>query len=307
MSAGVKASRPRLAEPLCTVQGHELSAAVRALIEIHRDFGNRSDRRLARLRYVLDCWGPERFRREFEARFGARVAAPEPVEWQHASDHMGWHAQRNGSLFLGLPVPSGRIRAQLRSALRELILTLRPGVRLTAQQNLLVTDIAPGQRDNVVRILHANGVAVAEHLPPVIRDALACVALPTCGQAITEAERVLPEIVAAIHGEMAALGIGNEPASIRVAGCPNGCARPYTAEIGIVGRSVDLYSIYLGASHVGVRLGSLFADSVPRSEIAVRLRPVLQAYARCRRPNERFGDFCSRVLAGSRTGEYRAG
>ncbi len=295
MSAGVKATHPRLAEPLGSIAPEQLKAAVEAIITIHRDYGNRTNRKLARLKYVIDEWGIERFRAEFESRLGARVADPEPLKWTSGSDHLGWHDQGDGSVFLGLPIPSGRIRDHLRAALRELVGHLRPGVRLTTQQNLLVTDIAAEHRGDVTRILAAHGIRLAEELPPVVREALACVALPTCGLAITEAERVLPEVVDGIHKEMEALGIGGQSISIRVTGCPNGCARPYTAEIGLVGRSVDLYSIYLGASHLGVRLGSVFAENVRRDDIALRLRPVLEAYVRQRGPNEAFGDFCERA------------
>jgi len=295
MSPGAKATHPRLAQPLGSIAPEQLRAAVEAIIAIHRDYGNRTDRKLARLKYVIDEGGIERFRAEFESRLGARVAAPEPLKWSTGSDHLGWHDQGDGSLFLGLPIPSGRVRDNLRTGLREVVRHLRPGVRLTCQQNLLLTDIPAGQRSGVRRILAAHGIRLAEGLPPVVREALACVALPTCGLAVTEAERVLPEIVESIHEVMRELGIGRQSISIRVTGCPNGCARPYTAEIGLVGRSVDLYAIYLGASHLGVRLGSLFADNVRRSEIALRLRPVLEAYVRERGPNEAFGDFCNRA------------
>jgi sulfite reductase (ferredoxin) len=147
----------------------------------------------------------------------------------------------------------------------------------------------------VTRLAAAHGIRFAEQLPPVVREALACVAFPTCGLAITEAERVLPAILDDLHSEMKDAGIGDDAISVRVTGCPNGCARPYTAEIGIVGRSVDLYALYLGASHLGTRLGSMVAENVPRRDIGLRLRPALKLYAAERRPKESFGDFCNRV------------
>jgi sulfite reductase (ferredoxin) len=168
-------------------------------------------------------------------------------------------------------------------------------VRLTTQQNLLLTDIAETDRAEVMRLAAAHGIRFSEQLPPVVREALACVALPTCGLALTEAERVLPDILADLHGQMKEAGIAEQAVSVRVTGCPNGCARPYTAEIGIVGRSVDLYALYLGASHLGTRLGSMFAENVPRRDIGRLLRPALKLYAAERRPNESFGDFCHRA------------
>jgi sulfite reductase (ferredoxin) len=294
MSAGVKATHPCIAEPLASVAPDRLTAAVETIIAIHRDYGNRTNRKLARLKYVLEEWGLARFKAEFESRLGAPAAPPEPLEWASASDHFGWQRQADGSFFLGLPIPSGRIRDGLRTGLREVVERFRPAVRLTPQQNVLLAGIAEADRAEVARLAGAHGIRFAEQLPPVVREALACVAFPTCGLALTEAERVLPEILADLHGEMKDAGIGEQAISVRVTGCPNGCARPYTAEIGIVGRSVDLYALYLGASHLGTRLGSMFAENVPRRDIGRLLGPALRLYAGERRPNESFGDFCHR-------------
>ena len=295
MSAGVKATHPCIAEALATVEPERLNAAVETIIAIHRDYGNRTNRKLARLKYVLEEWGIDRFKAEFESRMGGPAAAPEPLEWASASDHFGWQRQADGSLFLGLPIPSGRVRDGLRTGLRELVERFRPSVRLTPQQNLLLTGIAEGDRAEVTRLASAHGIRFAEQLPPVVREALACVAFPTCGLAITEAERVLPEMLDDLHGQMREAGIAEQAISVRVTGCPNGCARPYTAEIGIVGRSVDLYALYLGASHLGTRLGTMFAENVPRREIGRRLGPALKLYAAERLTDESFGDFCHRV------------
>ncbi len=299
MSPGVKATHPRLAEPLCFIEDDRLQTAVEAIISIHRDYGNRTNRKLARLKYVLEEWGIERFRAEFKSRVGGTAEPPAALDWRNSADHLGWHTQAEGTLFLGVPVPSGRVRdtaeARWRTALRDVVERFRPGIRLTPQQNILLTDIPAAQREEIAGALRAHGIRLAEQLPPVVRDALACVALPTCGLAITEAERVLPEIVSGIHGALTEVGIGGQAISVRVTGCPNGCARPYTAEIGLVGQSVNLYRIYLGASPMATRMGSAFADNVPRGEIVDRLRPVFRFYADHRRPSESFGDFCDRM------------
>ncbi len=298
MSAGVKASRPMLAQPLAFISPSQLKGAVEAIITIHRDFGNRANRKLARLKYVLEEWGMERFRQEFASRFGEPFEPPRETRWTSGADHLGWRQQEDGRWFVGLPVPSGRVRdgeVRWRTALREVVERFQPDIRLTAQQNLLLTGIPHEQRAEVTRLLRSHGVQLAEELPPVIRDAVACVALPTCGLAIAEAERVLPDVITGLRAAMERQGIGGESIAVRITGCPNGCARPYTAEIGIVGQSVDMYTIYLGASPLGTRLGTVFAAGVRRAEIAAKLEPVFAAFAAGRSPGESFGDFCHRI------------
>ena len=185
--------------------------------------------------------------------------------------------------------------ASLRKALRRIVELFRPQIRLSAQQNLLIADIAAEYRGAVDLILADHGVKHAAQLPPVLRHSMACPALPTCGQALTEAERVLPSIAAAIQAELNRVGLSREAVQVRVTGCPNGCARPFTAEIGIVGMSVDLYSLYLGGSPVGTRLAKLFAHNVKRNEIHSVLRPVFSHFAESRLAGESFGDWWHRA------------
>lgn len=298
-SPGVKASHPRLALPVCTVPPDELAPVVEAIIGIHRDYGDRVNRRLARLKYVLDDWGLDRFRKELETRAGKSLAPPRAVEWQRAEDHLGWHEQGDGLWFLGVFVSSGRVRdfehARVRAGLRETIARFRPGVRLTLQQNVLLTGIRPEDRAGIEDTLSSHGIRPAAQLLPVVRNALACPALPTCGLAITEAERTLPALTAEIGAALSEAGLEGESITVRVTGCPNACARPQTAEVGLVGESLNLYGVYLGASPLGTRLGFRWAEKVPRAEIASRLRPVFAAFRERRRTGESFGDFCYRV------------
>ena len=294
-SPGVKATHPRLADPLGTVAPEHLAAAVRAIITIHRDHGSRTNRKLARLKYVIEEWGIERFRAELESLLGSLLAPIEPLSWSNSADHLGWIPRADGTFVLGLPIPSGRIRGPLRSGLRALVERFGSELHVTSQQNLLLGGIAAEHREEARAIASAHGIHLAEELPPVVRGALACVALPTCGLALTDAERALPELTAQIHDAMTDAGLAGDSISVRVTGCPNGCVRPYTAEIGIVGRSVNLYAILLGASHVGTRLGVVFAENVPRGDIGARLRPVLLRYAAERQTAESFGDFCHRA------------
>jgi sulfite reductase (ferredoxin) len=306
-SAGVKATHPRLAEPVCSIgpSREALLEVCSAIVTIHRDFGNRSNRKLARLKYVLDEWGIARFKEELDARVGRTLAPPRELQWTRSDDYLGWHRQGTDASgrpvwFVGVRVISGRIKdfdetKRVRSGLRAVVERFRPGVRLTCQQNLYLSEIADADKAVIAQLLRDYGIAEADSLPPVLRYALACPALPTCGLALTESERIMPEVAAEIQGELNAAGLRNDLIRLRTSGCPNGCSRPYTAEIGIVGASVDLYSIYLGASPVGTRLGVLFAQNVKRHELAGRLRPVFEFYKDARTPDEAFGDFCHRV------------
>lgn len=306
-SAGVKASHPRLADPICSIgpSPEELLEVVSAIVTIHRDFGNRSNRKLARLKYVLDAWGVAKFKQELESRVGRELAPPKPMNWNRATDYLGWHQQGVDSegrvvWFVGIPILAGRVKdfdetRRIRSGLRAVVEQYRPGVRLTCQQNVYLSGIRDADRFAVAALLREHGISEPAQLPPVLRHAMSCPALPTCGQAITESERIMPQVVAEIQAELNQVGLRDEVVHLRTTGCPNGCARPYTAEIGIVGASVDMYTIYLGASPLGTRLGSVFAQNVKRRDIPVRLRPVIEHYKEAKRPGEAFGDFCHRV------------
>ncbi|HEX4227409.1 MAG TPA: NADPH-dependent assimilatory sulfite reductase hemoprotein subunit [Bryobacteraceae bacterium] len=307
-SAGVKASHPRLADPICSIgpSREELLSVCEAIVSIHRDFGNRINRKLARLKYVLDAWGVDKFKQELEQRVGYPLNPPRTLTWNRVEDYLGWHRQGvdaagNPIWFLGVRVLSGRVKdfdaeRRVRTGLRTVVERYRPGVRLTAQQNLYLSGIADADRPVIASLLAAHGVvSEPQTLPPILRYAMACPALPTCGQALTESERIMPQVVAEIQAELNEAGLGDEVIHLRTTGCPNGCARPYTAEIGIVGASVDLYTIYLGASRMGTRLGSAFATNVKRNQIVGRLRPVFAHYREARLSDETFGDFCHRL------------
>ena len=298
-SNGVSATHPRLADAIGFVRPARLAATAKAVVSIHRDFGNRENRKLARLKYVIEAWGVERFRQELESRLGEALEPPRPLAWHRADDYLGWHPQGDGRWFYGVRVLSGRIKdfgqQRIRSGLRELIERLRPEVRFTAQQNLLLAGIAAEHRVIVDRLLRAHGIIAAADLPPVLRQSMACPALPTCGQAITESERVWPQLARQIQQVWDAAGLRDEPLCVRMTGCPNGCARPYTAEIGIVGQSTDLHSLYLGGAPLGTRLAELFRHEVRLQAIAPLLRPLFEEYAAERNPGERFGDWAARI------------
>ena len=301
-SAGVKASHPRLADPICSIgpDPQELLEVCSAIVTIHRDFGNRTNRKLARLKYVLDAWGVDKFKAELEQRVGRSLNAPKPLNWVRSVDYLGWHKQDANHWFVGVRVISGRIRDfdarhQFRSGLRGIVQKYGTEVRLTCQQNLYLSGIKTEDKDAIAAALQGCGLMPHKTLPPILRHAMACPALPTCGQAITESERIMPAVVKEIQAELNAAGLAEQTIDLRTSGCPNGCSRPYTAEIGIVGASVDMYTLYLGASPLGTRMGGVFAQNVKRNQIPSKLRPVIERYKAQREPQEAFGDFCHRI------------
>jgi sulfite reductase (ferredoxin) len=290
---------PRLADPLTTVAPDELLDVVEAVVGVQRDHGDRHDRDHARLKYLVDDWGIDRFRDAVAGRLGRALPGPEPVALTGASDHLGWHEQGDGRWFLGVKVENGRVAdrgtVRLRSALRCLVGRFTPGVRLTPREDILLTGFAGTDRAPVEAVLADHGVRLAQEWVPVERNAFSCPALPTCGQALTESERALPGVLAQLIAELGGLGLEGLDAHVRMTGCPNGCARPYTAEIGFVGRGKRSYDIHLGGEPVGIRLNHRFAENVPADELVGVLRPVLVAFRDERRGSEGFGDFCHRV------------
>jgi sulfite reductase (ferredoxin) len=306
-SAGVKQSHPRLADPVCFIGAsqEEVLEIAAAILTIHRDFGNRSNRKLARLKYVMDEWGVAKFKEELEARVGRKLDAPRDLVWARGTDYLGWHRQgtaADGSplWFVGVRVIAGRIKdfdaeRRVRAGLRTVVEQFRPQIRLTSLQNIYLSGISDADKPKIAQILREHGILEPQELPPVLRHAMSCPALPTCGQAITESERIMPEVVADVQQELNVAGLPNQVLHLRTTGCPNGCARPYTAEIGIVGASVNMYSIYLGGTPLGTRLAGLFAQNIKREQLAAKLRPVIQHFREQRLANEGFGDFCHRL------------
>ncbi|MCU0226051.1 MAG: NADPH-dependent assimilatory sulfite reductase hemoprotein subunit [Bryobacterales bacterium] len=298
-SNGVKGSFPRVSDPICFVQPDDLLEVVKVIVTIHRDFGNRENRKLARLKYVLADWGVPRFRAEVEARMGKTLSDPKPLHWHRADDYLGWHKQVDDLWFLGLRVVAGRIKdtaeLPLRAALREVLQAVPCGVRFTVQQNLYLSEVPAARKAEVEAILARHGVRLPAEFPPILRHSMACPALPTCGLAITESERILPDVSAMIQAELDELELGEEAVHVRTTGCPNGCARPYTAEVGIVGQSVEMYSLYLAGSPLSTRLAQLYTHNVKIHQIGATLRPLLEDFRAERQPGEAFGDYCYRV------------
>jgi sulfite reductase (ferredoxin) len=304
---GKEETYPRLADALAFVTPDEVLDVARAVVLTQRDHGNRENRRRARLKYLIDERGLDWFKNEVELRLGRPLRSPLPLEVSEVRDHLGWHEQGDGVWYCGVFVENGRIqdseRTQLRSALRRIARMFGPGVHLTPQQNLLLTAVPEARRAEIERILADHGVPTLTQISPVRRWALACPALPTCPLALAEAERALPGVLSELEAELTRLGLTQLPLQVRMTGCPNGCARPYTAELAFVGRSLGKYVVYVGGAREGTRLAQLHADLVPREHILETVRPLLERYARERRPDEGFGDFWSRVGPSPETAE----
>ena len=290
----------RLAEPLGFVPTEHGVEAVRLVAAIFRDHGNRSDRRHARLKYLLAEWGTPRFRDEFQRRASFTLGPAVPLPRLPFHDHLGRHRQHDGRWFYGVFIQSGRIvdteGHRLKTALHEIVTRLRPDIRLTAQQNLLLTDLDADGIETVERILQAHGVALPAQLSGARRFSMACPALPTCGLAVAESERAIPGILDEFEAELTRLGLRDVPITIRMTGCPNGCARPYTADLAFVGRSLGLYNVYVGGGLAGDRLVDLYRADVPLEELLESVRPLLQRWAAERTAGEGLGDFYQRLM-----------
>lgn len=290
---------PRLADEIGYVDKADIYDLVKAIVATQRDYGDRHNRRHARLKYLLHDWGVEKFRSTVEGYFGKSLQPYQPLpEWRY-EDYLGWHEQGDGKLFLGLWVQNGRIADygdwQLRSALRRIVETLDLPMRLTPHQNVLLYDIDPSQRETINDILREAGVQSLEGLDSLKRLSMACPALPTCGLAIAESERAIPDILDRIRKLLVRVGLRKEEFVIRMTGCPNGCARPYIAELGFVGRAPNVYQMWLGADPHQTRLAQVYRDRVAADEIEQVLEPLLVYFKQERKPSERFGDFCDRI------------
>ncbi len=289
----------RLADIVGFVAPEHALEVIKAIVTVHRDFGDRTNRKHARLKYVLQEWGLEKFRTELQSRVSFPIHDPQPMPDFAVDDHLGWNDVGDGTWCVGLPIDSGRIAdrgvSRLRSGLRHIVEQFRPSVRLTAQQNILLADIRAEDRAAIEAQLDEYGIVTVDHITGLRRNSLACPALPTCSLAITEAERVLPHVIDDIEGILEETGLIQEPIVLRMTGCPNGCARPYVAELALVGRSLNKYVIYLGGNVAGTRLARPFLDVVPIDKIGATLKPVFEHFRAERKPAEAFGDYCDRV------------
>ncbi|MCX6874946.1 MAG: NADPH-dependent assimilatory sulfite reductase hemoprotein subunit [Verrucomicrobia bacterium] len=299
MSQGLETSFPRLAEVIgfCTVaQTIEVAEQV---VLVQRDYGDRSDRKHARLKYTIEDRGLEWFKAELHSHLGYPLEPARPYHFESNGDRYGWSEDERGNFHLNLFIQGGRVldtpSYPLRSGLRAIAQIHTGDFRLTANQNLIIASVTPAQRQTIEPVLDQYGIKDSHFKSALRLNSLACVALPTCGLALAEAERYLPDLLTELEETMEANGLRHDAITIRMSGCPNGCARPYLAEIGFVGRAPGRYNVYLGGGFAGQRLSKLYRESVRAEAIKQLLEPLIAHYARARNVGERFGDFCIRA------------
>jgi sulfite reductase (ferredoxin) len=299
MTHGNANTFPMLARPICFVAADDIIEAAEAVVKLFRDHGNRGDRKRARIKYVVHDWGVEKFREVLAGYLGGMPAQPRPLKISGYHLHLGWHPQGDGKWFYGLSVENGRVKdvgsLRLRSGLRAIIERFGPEIRLTGMQDILLCNLDGKALPHLEQILDEHGIPRPNQVSQIRKYSMACPAIPTCGLAISEAERALPGILDELEAVLRQLGLERETLSVRMTGCPNGCVRPYQSDIGIVGRSGDKYVIYVGGHVHGDRMNFPLKDLVPRAEIAATLEPLLRLYKEERRLGESFGDYCHRL------------
>ena len=303
MSHGNEETFPRIADTLGFITRDQVNAVGHAVITTQRDHGDRTNRKHARLKYTIADRGIEWFKAEVEKRSGVTFGTPRAGKFTTIQDQHGWHQNADGSWFYGLHILSGRIIDRegwmMKTALREVAQLLdgtRGDFRLTPSQNLTISGVAPELKNKVDAILAKYGLEKENERSGLRLNALSCVALPTCGLALAESERALPDIVAKFETVLDDCGLHHDAISLRITGCPNGCARPYLAEIGFVGKAPNKYALYLGAAYQGTRLNRLVAPSITIDDAVKLLAPVIKRYALERQSGENFGDFCEREI-----------
>ena len=292
MTHGEPDTFPRTADVLGFCTPEQALAVAEAVLTTQRDEGDRSSRKHARLKYTIERMGLPAFRAEVERRLGWALAPGQGFAFSGTGDRLGWYDSADGTSHFGLFVENGRLQDGVLAALRAIAAVHRGEFILTANQNLIVAGIAPADRATIAGLITEHGLdRVAS---PLRQRSMACVALPTCGLALSESERFLPALITELDGIMQAAGLGQDEIVVRMTGCPNGCARPYLAEIALVGRGPRRYNLYLGGAFDGTRLNKLYRRDVADGEIGPILAPLLRDYAAARQPGERFGDFVIR-------------
>ncbi|AVZ30527.1 sulfite reductase, ferredoxin dependent [Nodularia spumigena] len=290
----------RIADEICYVDKDDVYQLVKAIVATQRDYGDRTDRRHARLKYLINEWGVDKFRTQVEDYFGKSVAPFKPLPEFKYYDFLGWNEQGDGKLFLGISVDNGRVKDegsfQLKTALRKVVEQFHLPMRLTPHHNIIFYDIQPENKSAIQEILQSCGIVDdPETIEPLVRYAMACPALPTCGLAITESERAIPGILERIRTLLDKLGLQKEHFVVRMTGCPNGCARPYMAELGFVGSAPESYQVWLGGSPDQTRLAQPYIEKLHHNDIESFLEPIFVYFKNFREYEESFGDFCDRL------------
>ena len=300
MSHGNAETFPRLADLLGFIPADKVNEVGAAVLTTQRDFGDRTNRKHARLKYTIQDRGIEWFRGEVQKRISFQLEPARPFNFTTIEDPFGWHECTDGTWFYGLHILSGRIKDvpgwPMKTALREIAGIHEGDFRLTPSQNVTISGVSAAKKAEIQAILEKHGLSHENDRSGIRLNALSCVALPTCGLALAESERDLPSILGKFETALDEAGLRDDAISLRITGCPNGCCRPYLAEIGFVGKAPGKYALYLGAKYNGTRLNRLFSPSITIDAAVETLAPIIKRYAKERQEGEGFGDFCDREI-----------
>ena len=294
-----KKTFPALAKRLGFIKPEQAVDISKAIIKVQRDNGNRQDRKTARMKYLINDWGIEKFRAEVEKYYGQPLEDCTEDDVHGFDDHMGWQEQGDGKWSYGLNVENGRLYdnedRQLKATIRAICNEFKTEVRMTGHQSLIFTDLEEADKEKLIGFIKQHHVPTTEETSTVRRWSMSCVALPTCGLAITESERRLPSIIDGLEAPLAKLGLDKERFTIRMTGCPNGCARPYNADLALVGKAKGKYTLYAGGGWLGNRLAFIYKDMVPDDVVVDELVAIFAAFKANREEGESLGTFCTRV------------
>ncbi len=296
-SHGNEQTYPRLADVIGFFPPEKVVDVAKAVLTIHRDFGDRADRKHARLKYVVAERGVKFMQDEVNRRAGITLTPAKPYQFITTSDLLGWRKAVDGRHFLSLFVESGRVKGAQKAALRE-VADQFPKIefRLTANQNVILANVSDTDKAGINAVLTAHGLKTENQTTVMHAAAMACPSLPTCGLGLAESERMLPGFLDRIEKLLAEVGLAGEEIIIRSTGCPNGCARPYMAEIAFVGKAPGRYQVWLGGDVAGTRLNKVWKDVLKEADLETEFRPVFTRFAKERKAGERFGDWCSRIF-----------
>lgn len=299
MTHGAEDTYPRLADVIgfCTVD--QVTDVAEKVVLVQRDFGCRTERKHARMKYTVDDHGPDWILAKLNEYLGYELEPVREFKFEDNGDRYGWVEGVNGKWNLTLFIQGGRVldtpSYPMRTGLREIAKIHDGDFRLTANQNLMIANISAAKRPEIEKLLEQYGIKDS-HLESALRlNSLACVALPTCALSLAESERYLPSLLTELEEVIEESGLRHDAITVRMTGCPNGCARPYISEIGFVGRSPGCYNVYLGGGFAGQRLSKMYRENFPGTEIKQLLAPIIRRYAKERNTGERFGDFCIRA------------
>lgn len=297
---------PRCADVMAFCTPDQVIDVAEKIVLVQRDYGDRVDRKHARFKYTVEDRGLSWIREEVEKRLGYRLQSPRHFEFTSSGDRYGWVKGEDGKSHYTLFIQSGRVKDtpdyKLKTGIREIAKVHKGDLRLSANQNLVIGNVAAADRPQIEALLREYKLDTANKASGLKLNAMSCVALPTCGLALAESERVLPQLVASFEKELEAVGLRDDEITLRITGCPNGCGRPFLGEIGLIGKAPGKYNVYLGAAFNGSRMNVLYKSAVPMAELIPLLGPILKDYATTRNPGERFGDFCLRKAYVTQTG-----